>query len=350
MLSFQHFKNKNTIFNKLYDDAYEYGFSSEDTEKKYYSQIHKINRVLKPVSHNSISQCYMFIDVNKVLYTNNNDYFDNINVEYIETSTNKDIVFTYNLFWYISEAMERNETISIGVSLNNYLYDEDEKEYSIHSVIILLHPSKTNTSKKKDYNMFWINSHGGALNYTNFHYKKLSSKRKIKKQFYKPIDYIIAEQLTSSFKKFTEKYRIKNLNINYKADNEHNYLTGNLQYYDTRGCCFIYPILFNLILHTNFNKYFINEHLNKVKAESTASSLLEEKNIELFVYQCLSQIDNRISKYIIEYYETNDDEKLDDNIEYHLNKYKEKLIKNVLIKTMGFIKQTYWSVALFNLK
>lgn len=350
MLSFQNFKTTKTTFKKIYKNAYDYGFSSEDTEKKYYSQIHKINRVLKPYYHTSISQSYLCIDVNEVLYNKCNEYFKESNVEFVKTYRKKDTLFVHNLFWYITELMDSNETISISISLNNYIYDEDEKEYSTHSVLMILHPSTNNTSKKKDYNMFWLNSHGGALKYTDFHYKKLSSTRVIKKQFTSPIDFMIAKQFVSSFQQFTQKNKIKHQTIHYETDYQHNYLCANLQYSDNHGCCFIFPILFNLILHTNYNKYFINDYKDQVKSKSTVASLLEEKNIELFVYQCLAQIDNRLHQPILTYYETKEDEVLDDKIEEHLDHYKEKFIKNVLIKTMGFIKQTYWSIASFNKK
>ena len=85
-----------------------------------------------------------------------------------------------------------------------------------------------------------------------------------------------------------------------------------------------------------------------MKAESTVCSLLEEKNVELLVYKCLAQIDERLNKHIITYYDTKQDEVLDDAIDKHLDKYKEKFIKKVLVKTIGYIKHTHWSIALFN--
>ena len=58
----------------------------------------------------------------------------------------------------------------------------------------------------------------------------------------------------------------------------------------------------------------------------------------------------RLNKYIITYYDTNKDEVLDDEIEKHLDKYKEKFIKKILVKTIGYIKHTHWSIAIFNKK
>ena len=54
--------------------------------------------------------------------------------------------------------------------------------------------------------------------------------------------------------------------------------------------------------------------------------MLEEKNVELLVYQCLAQIDERLNKHIITYYDTKQDEVLDDEIDKHLDKYKEKFM------------------------
>ena len=347
MLSFKTIKNTNTPFKKIYKDAFDYGFSSEDTEKKYYSQMYKINNVLSPTFNSKISQCYLYIDVNSILHKNT-EYFKTSNVEFIKKYKKKETVYTFDTFWYLTEEMEKGNTVSISVSLENYIYCEEQKDYVTHSIIIILHPTKNTKSKHIDYNMFWFNSHGGALKYTNFHYKKLSSTRVIKKLLNEPIDFIIAKQFVESFTQFTQKNKIKNQTIHYETNYQHNYLCANLQFSDNHGCCFIFPILINLILHTNYNKYFINEHDNNVKAESTVCSLLEEKNVELLVYQCLAQIDERLNKHIITYYNTKQDEVLDDEIDKHLDKYKEKFIKKVLVKTIGYIKHTHWSIALFN--
>ena len=349
MLSLKTIKNTNTKFKQIYKDAFEYGFSSQETETKYYSQIHKINKVLSSSHSSKISQCYLSIDVNDVLHKNN-DYFKTSNVEFINNYRNKETINTFDTFWYLTEAMEKGNTISISVSLDNYIFCEEQKEYVTHSILMILHPIKNKKSKHISYNMFWFNSHGGALKYTNFHYKKLSSTRSKKKLLKEPIDFIIAKQFVKSFTQFTQKNKIKNQTIHYETDYQHNYLCANLQLFDNHGCCFIYPILLNLILHTNYDKYFVNEQNDNIKLESTVSSLLEEKNIELLVYQCLAQIDNRLDKDIITYYETKKDEVLDDKIEKHLDKYKEKFIKKVLVKTMRYIKHTHWSIALFNKK
>ena len=349
MLTFNNIKNKNTKFPTIYNSSYKYGFSSQEVNKKYYYQINKINKVLSPINNYKIYQGYLSINVDDILYKKDN-YFKNINVDFIDKESNKEYVFTQDLFSYISQQMEQRKTISINVGLNNYIYDKQEKSYSTHSILIILHPIKNKKSKHINYNMFWFNSHGRSLYYTNFHIKQLSSKRFKKVNLSKPIDFIIAERFVESFNTFKTKNKIKNQTIHYEPNDKHNYLGLNLQLYDNHGCCFIFPILFNLILHTNYNKYFINTHNDNIKMESTVCSLLEEKNVELFVYHCLGEIDDRIHNPIIQYYKTKDEYKLDEDLDSHLDKYKEKIIKKVLIKTMGFIKQSYWSIALFNIK
>lgn len=81
MLSFKDFKNTDTTFEKLYADAFEYGFSSNDTESDFCFQSHKIAKVLDKKSN--IQQCNLTIDVNRVLYGRKHS-LNKLEVDYIE--------------------------------------------------------------------------------------------------------------------------------------------------------------------------------------------------------------------------------------------------------------------------
>ncbi len=342
MLSFQNFK-KRQPFTTIYDDAFSYGLSSDDTEKEYYSQISKIGNLLNCGQSKKIVQSYLDVEMDEVLHKNASKYMDSIEIEYIQDN----IVYTQDMFSYISDNMEDNKVISLSVTLENYIYDEETSNFITHSVLMILHPSKK-SKNKKEYNLFYFNSHGGAQHYTNYNYKKLSSTRKKKIKFTKSIDFIFVNEFVKSFNRSLNKYSITNQSIQYNETESHNYLGTNLQIYDNHGCCFIFPILLNLILHTNYSKYFINEcESSKTPCiNSTVCSLLEEKNPELFVYQALSLMDKRFNKHIVSYYRNKefDMEDLEEAVDNHLDVYKNKFVKRVLTQTIGFIKQPYWQL------
>ena len=343
MLSFQNF-NKRQTFATICEAAFSYGFSSEDTDTPYYSQISRIGGVFNSSQSTKITQSYLAVDMNEVLHKNTSKYLDSIEVDCVEDND----VYTQDLFSYISDNMEDDNVISLSVSLENYIYDEETSDFVTHSVLMVLHPSRKNSKNKKDYNLFCFNSHGGAQHYTNFHYKKLSSTRKKKIKFTKPIDFILANEFVRSFNRSLNKYSITGQSIHYSETDSHNYLGTNLQSYDNHGCCFIFPILLNLVLHTNYNKYFINEceSSNTPCINSTACSLLEEGNPELFVYQALSLIDKRFNKHIVSYYKNKDFdmEDLEEAVDNHLDVYKNRFVKRILTRTIGFIKQPYWQL------
>ena len=110
MLSLKNIKNANTQFKQIYKDAFEYGFSSQETETKYYSQIHKINKVLSPSHSSKISQCYLSIDVNHEINFNSLEII-NVHINYLLTFNNLSVYLfinlSINIYQYIHLSLPR---------------------------------------------------------------------------------------------------------------------------------------------------------------------------------------------------------------------------------------------------
>jgi hypothetical protein len=343
--------SKNTPFKSIFKEAFKYGFSSQDSSTTYYKQIHMLNKSTSIERFQSISQCYLSIDINKIMYKTKSDQIKYIEKQQVDFLENNE-VYSQPVCDYISDCMIRSEVITINVSFENYIYDHDEKTQVTHSVLIILHPLiDRKTNRLKNYNMFYINSHGESLFYTDFHEKNVSGKNIIKKtKFNNPIDFIINNILVKTINNYNSDFDI-DVKIHYDFSKQHNYLGINLQSYDNHGACFIFPILFNILIHTNYNKYFINKNNTySIIVENTVECLLQSKDINMFVYHALSQIDDRINDYLCKYYGCmkskttilNVEEELYNDIDEHLCKFNYRFIKSTLTKTMGFIKQD-WS-------
>ena len=138
----------------------------------------------------------------------------------------------------------------------------------------------------------------------------------------------------TSFETYCNKNNIKNQTIEYNTDLSHNYLGINLQVYDDHGCCFIYPILLTLVFYLKSNKRIDN-----------SIKMLQNGQIDLFVYKCLAEIDPRVNKYIELYSnsKTPDLDVLEDHMDEHLDTCQDQFIKSMMEKVLKFVKQPYWS-------
>lgn len=400
---------KKTTFKKIFKHAYRYGFSSQYCDTPYYQQIEQFNRYTSIERNTVISQCYVSFDMNDILYMTPSKQIKQMmskQVEFIENGT----LFVQPMCDYLSERMSKRETISITMSYENYLFDVEEQTHVTHSAFIILHPSRSHCrsyshsryrslkkNAKNNYDMFYVNSHGNAMYYTNFHIKSQSIRNNdasslnmrvtLSKTTYKtPIDFIVTNLLMKTLNKYHKDYDV-NTYVHYDTTHKYNYLGINLQSHDNHGVCFIFPILFNVILHTNYNKYFIKEYKtisnNKTRKyfmQQTVQQLLETKNITLFVYHALAEIEPKINDYLAKYYcniekqnrktkqnkitkqnntlklklnqsnnyQTSNSEDLYDElydaIDEHLDNCTHRFIKKTLTKTMHFVKQD-WNVA-----
>lgn len=337
MLSFKNIKNTPTTFEKLYADAFDYGFSSNDTESEFCFQSHKISRVLDKKS--KILQCNLTIDVNSVLYGRKYS-LNKLEVDYIEdevvrkkTTTS---AYSSNFNDYVSDAMDENKIVAVSLDVENYSYCTEEKEYSSHAILMILLPTTQNSKKKKHYKAVCFNSHGGALELTTTHSKKVKGGFK-ETSLAEPLDFIIVKKLISSFEMYCNKNKITNQTIAYDTTNAHNYLGVNLQVYDDHGCCFIYPILFSLV-------FYLQAKPTRKKNTSSSIAMIENGEIDLFVYKCLAEIDERIHKHI-EAYNNSEDcdlDDLEDMVDEHLDLCKDDFIKCMMTKVFQFVRQPFW--------
>ena len=362
-------KPKQTPFASIFKDAFQYGFSSQDTNAHYYKQIHHLNQYTAMEKSVNISQCYMSVDLNQLLYkspANKERYLEQQQVEFLEN----DEVYCQSVLDYISQCMERGDVVTITLSLENYIYDNDENTQVTHSTLLILHPITKKGKSTSSYNMFYINSHGGSLIYTNFHEKPIgkTGKRIKKTTFDMPLDFILNNTFVNSLNQYNKEFGLKT-KVFYDLTRKYNYLGINLQVYDNHGSCFIFPILFNLLIHANYSKYFINKSdTYSIISEKTVECFLESKEIDLFVYHALGQVDDHINDYLVKYYSklnrlTNQinrrmrtrfmsnnmplfglediQDELYDSIDHHLDIYTHRFIKNTLIKTIQFVKQDW---------
>ena len=337
MLSFKNIKNTPTTFEKLYADAFDYGFSSNDTESEFCFQSHKISRVLDKKS--KILQCNLTIDVNSVLYGRKHS-LNKLEVDYIEdevvrkkTTTS---AYSSNFNDYVSDAMDENKIVAVSLDVENYSYCTEEKEYSSHAILMILLPTTQNSKKKKHYKAVCCNAQGGALELTVTHSKKVKGGFK-ETSLAEPLDFIIVKKLISSFEMYCNKNKITNQTIEYNSTAAHNYQGVNLQVYDDHGCCFIYPILFSLV-------FYLQAKPTRKKNTSSSIAMIENGEIDLFVYKCLAEIDERIHKHIDAYNNSEDCEldDLEDMVDEHLDICKDDFIKCMMTKVFQFVRQPFW--------
>ena len=205
-------------------------------------------------------------------------------------------------------------------------------------------PTNKNTSKEKHYRLICLNSHGGVLETTKSHIRPISKKKYKTATLSEPLDFILMKRLVASFDNYCKTTGVKNQTLEYKGDSQHNYFGANLQVHDDYGCCFIYPIVFNLVLFTHMRNSF---RKNSKSPTNNSIELLKTGQIDLFVYECLAQVDGKINKYIDLYAndKTRDLDDLEEDIEKHLDIYEERFIQNMLCKVLRFVKQPYWSMA-----
>lgn len=224
-------KNKQTSFASIFKDTFQYGFSSQDTNAHYYKQIHRLNQYTALEKSVNISQCYMSVDLNKLLYkspANKTRYMGQQQVEFLEN----DEVYSQSALDYISECMENGDVITITLSLENYIYDKDENTQVTHSTLLILRPITKKGTPTPSYNMFYINSHGGSLFYTNFHEKPIGNTGKQKTTFDMSIDLIVNNTFVNSLNKYNKEFGLKT-KVLYDLTRKHNYLGINLQEYTT---------------------------------------------------------------------------------------------------------------------
>jgi len=221
-----------------------------NSENIMHKTLHKIkNNLFSKKIKNKIHIFQSIIKVDKFFkYTPNEkdeSYFDNIFNDLdcgIYRIINNDYKYHFEyLISNIFNSMKTYKILFIILDFEDFGLDY-YNDYEAHSTVLLFLPEKD-----KLYNCYYINSHGIELLNDKFYEYKLSSKLK------KPFDITFVEMLIHHLNK-NSKYK-----INYCGKN--NYTGANFQISDTRGICFVFPI----VIFYYFCKYYFNDRIFKTK-------------------------------------------------------------------------------------
>ena len=279
--SFIQFKNNNKI-DTIIKQASKFECDTLNTETFMHKTLHKIkDTFFKEKIKNQIDIYQTIVKVETFFkYTPNikNDYYYNNILKNLDCGVYRYIDNKYHwnceyLIQNIANSMEENKIIFIILDFEDYGLDSNNN-YEAHSTVLLFLPC----DKKKyfNYNCYYINSHGINSLEDNFYEYKLSSKRKKKCKLNKPFDFKFIEILVN--------YLNKNTLYKIKYSKEHNYLGANLQAGDSRGVCFMYPI----VVFYYFGKYYYNERFLKINDKETINiksgyNLIENNKLNLFI-------------------------------------------------------------------
>ena len=274
-------KNNNKM-DDLIKKASQLECNTLDTKSFMHQTLHKIKDTFFSKKMKDSLQIYQcIVEVEKYF-----KYTPNVKNDYYYSNIFKELdcgVYRYihkNYYWHyeylipnISESMDKNKIIFIILDFQDYGLDMNN-DYEAHSTVLLFLP-ENNKKKYFDYNCYYINSHGiNSLDDTFYEYR-LSSKRKKKCKLNKPFDFKFIEMLVH--------YLNKNLTHKIKYNNKHNYLGVNFQLEDSRGVCFMYPI----VIFYYFGKNYLNQWILKTQKENikikSGQDLIKNGQLDLFI-------------------------------------------------------------------
>ena len=279
--SFINFKNSGKI-DKFIKKASKLDCNTLETETYMHKSLHKIKDNMFPNEiKDNIDIFQTIVKVKDIFkYTHNskdenyyNEYFKNLDCgtyKYIENDYYWDLEY---LVPNISNSMIDEKIIFIILDFEDYGLDCNNN-YEAHSTVLLFIPNK-NKKEYFNYNCYYINSHGINSLDDKFYEYKLSSKRKIKKKLEMPFDFLFVKMLVNYLNHY-DSYKIK-------YNNENNYLGVNFQASDSRGICFVYPI----VIFYYFGKYFLSERNFQTKWGNInikcGKELIENGYLNLFI-------------------------------------------------------------------
>lgn len=184
-------------------------------------------------------------------------------------------------------AVER-KIIFINIGIDKYFVDKSESSnYSVHGVCLIMVPRV-----KWGYDMYYVNSHGNAMNETSF-YQTIKTRTRLNRyDFGEPVDCLVMNALKQYL---NTKYK---LDIHYDTSKKHNYFGVNLQEGDNYGACFIFPIAiyFGLGMYFTEKKALIVE--GSTRFVPTFKELLKNGNVDLMVETCFADFDKEITKIL----------------------------------------------------
>ena len=195
------------------------------------------------------------------------------------------------LSFVISDAIDQKKTIFIISDYTKYYVDiENDNEYWHHSTCIIFE-----YVDKKNYNLFYINSHGNALiNYKKYYYK-ITRKRTKEYTFNEPVEIAFLKSFASHIQQYVNSLDL-GIDIHYNETKSHNYYGFNLQCADNYGICFAFPLVILNYVKKYYNK---KRKINNWLIIPSIKILLNNKNIIKFVTSCFIDYNEKIKKYFI---------------------------------------------------
>ena len=274
------FKNNNKI-----DDFIKKASKLEcnilNTETFMHETLHKIkDTFFKKKMKDKLHIYQTIIEVEKYFkYTpnvKNDNYYNNILKKTdcgVYRYINKKYHWNYEyLIPNISDSMDESKIIFIILDFEDYGLDNNN-DYEAHSTVLLFLPE--NKKKYFNYNCYYINSHGINSLDDKFYEYKLSSKRKKRCKLNKPFDFKFIEMLVNDLN--------KNTSHKIKYNNNHNYLGTNFQASDSKGICFVFPIVIFYYFGLNyFNNLIIKNTKESIKIKS-GQDLISNNQLNLFI-------------------------------------------------------------------
>lgn len=229
----------------------------------------------------------------------------------------------------------KRKVIFLNINALNYCLDLEEKgDYCDHAICAILAPIKYT----KQYNLYYMNPHGNVIKPYTYFEQYVTKKRRKKYDFDKnTVDYFVLKSITEYC--YT-KYK---LIIRYTMSNYHNYYGVNLQEWDNRGTCFIFPSLIYLYLGLYFTKKRELVINNKKKIIPRVEYLLKNGQFNLFVHSCLIDFNLELKRVI--FYSLNntttDDMKTLLKLEKCLEKSTFHFLKNICGTIVNLIYSYY---------
>lgn len=211
--------------------------------------------------------------------------FDKIETYFCD---NKNLIYFMSLGDRIYNLAVERKIIFINMGIDKYFVDKSEtSNYSVHGVCLILVPRI-----KWGYDMYYINSHGNAMNLTSFYETIKTRTRMNRYDFGEPVDCLVINSLKEYL---NVKYK---LNVHYDTSENYNYFGVNLQEGDEYGACFIFPIA----VYFGLGKYFTEKKELMVDGCSRYvppfKELLKKGKVNLMVEACFTDFDKEITKIL----------------------------------------------------
>ena len=236
-----------------------------------------------------------------------------------------------NMFDYFKDSFIKNKKIFISLDVYGYGHTEGEEfPYDAHSLIIIFTPINNN-----NYKCVFINTHG--RDYTYDYEIVYSSKRRKKIKYKYGLDYHFMNMFISNLNIYLKKRT--QIHVLFDKTSEYMYKGVNFQSGDSRGYCYLFPIL----IYYYYRRYYDCErNIDGYKIESSYD-LISGHKLDKFMSSCLIEYCKPYkhklfeirNKKISDYYE---------ELETILCKQDFRLFKKIASIHLHYCEKLYWLI------